>query len=135
VRFRREGDEAPMPGGFSRLGARRRTRQYVEHPKARKHAWRGCIVSRSRQLVKSPGQLVGRWITRFEAGFRPTGILLAVCRVLAVKGPLPRGALEAGLIEDQRGVTFDDNPHLHPAGSAGPPRELGVFPAQRTGGA
>jgi len=29
--------------------------QYVEHPKARKLAWRGCIVSRSRQLMNSPG--------------------------------------------------------------------------------
>jgi hypothetical protein len=55
MRFRREGDEAPMPGGFSRLGARRRTRQYVEHPKAKMHDWRGCIVSRSRPLMKSPG--------------------------------------------------------------------------------
>jgi hypothetical protein len=48
MRFRREVGEAPMAVEFSHLGARRRTRQYVEYSEMRKLDWRGCIVGRSR---------------------------------------------------------------------------------------
>jgi len=32
-----------------------RTRQYVEHPEARKHGWALCIAGRSRKLVRYAG--------------------------------------------------------------------------------
>ena len=70
MRFRREGDEAPMPGVLLHLAARRGNKQYVrwhryaayasplspraEHPSVKMHARGGRIVGRSRQLMKSP---------------------------------------------------------------------------------
>ena len=52
---RDEGGEVPCQVGFSTRGARRRTRQYVEHPEARKHRWVLCIAGRSRKLVRHAG--------------------------------------------------------------------------------
>ena len=53
--FRREGGEVPCPVAFSRLGARSRTKQYVEYPEARKRRWVWCIVGRSWKLVRYAG--------------------------------------------------------------------------------
>ncbi len=50
-----EGGEVPCPVGFSTRGARSRTREYVEHPEARKHRWARCIAGRSRKLVRYAG--------------------------------------------------------------------------------
>ena len=46
-------DDAGAPGRA--LRARRRTRQYVEHPEARKHRWVRYIDGRSRKLVGYAG--------------------------------------------------------------------------------
>ena len=41
--------------GFRPEGRGARTRQYVEHPEARKHRWDRCIAGRSRKLVRYAG--------------------------------------------------------------------------------
>ena len=53
--FRREGGEVLSTAGFSTRGARRRTRQYVEHPEARKRRWVRYIAGRSRKLERYVG--------------------------------------------------------------------------------
>jgi hypothetical protein len=55
TRFCGEGGEVLCPVGFSIRGARSRTRQYVEHPEARKHRWVRRIAGRSRKLVRYAG--------------------------------------------------------------------------------
>ena len=49
TRFRHEGDEAPWTGGFSRLGRRRRTLQYVTA-----RPWRLCLTAISACPIGSP---------------------------------------------------------------------------------
>jgi hypothetical protein len=55
MRSRREGGEVSRSAGFATRGARRRTRQYVEHSEASKHRWVWCIVVRSSDLVNNAG--------------------------------------------------------------------------------
>ena len=49
------GSEVPCAVVFSTLGARSRTRKFVEHPEARKRRWVRCIADRSRKLVRYAG--------------------------------------------------------------------------------
>ena len=53
--FRSEDSEVPCTVVFSTRGARSRTRQYVEHTKARKRRWVRCIAGRRRKLVRYAG--------------------------------------------------------------------------------
>ncbi len=70
-----EGGEVPCPVVFSTRGARSRTREYVEHPEARKHRWVRCITGRSSKLMRYAGSHGGtpRFAVRSRHPVRSAG--------------------------------------------------------------